>query len=97
MVIEIYILGRGAMAVDVLPEFQAFLRAKDRSGQADSILCALASRFLAFQNRNSFTKLDIARNQFLAWLRDTQHIEDWQLQQAEKAVLLYTGSFAAEG
>jgi len=43
------------------------------------------SRFLAFLNRNSYTKLDSATEQFIAWLRDSQHAQDWQLRQAGKA------------
>lgn len=83
------------MAVDVLADFQAFLRSKKMVPDKQIQFYALwASKFLSFQNRNSFTKVDITRDQFLAWLRETKNIEDWQLQQAEKAVLLYTDSFA---
>lgn len=86
------------MAFDVLPEFQAFLRTKKIVPDKQIQFYALwASKYLSFQNRNSFTKPDIAIDQFLAWLRDSQHIEDWKLRQAERAVLLYTGSFTAGG
>ena len=70
------------MAVDVLADFQAFLRSKKIVPDKQIQFYALwASRFLSFQNRNSFTKIDIATDQFIIWLRDTQqHMQDWQLQ-----------------
>ena len=83
------------MAVQVLPEFQAFLRTKKIVPDKQIPFYAQwVSRFLSFLNRNSFTKLDIATEQFIIWLRDSQHVQDWQLRQAENAVRLYAGSFA---
>ncbi len=73
----------GAMAVDLLPEFQEFLKQKKIVPDKQIPFYAQwVSRFLGFINRNSFTKLDIATDQFIIWLRDTQHAQDWQLRQA---------------
>ncbi len=84
------------MAADVLPEFQEFLKHKKIVPDKQIPFYAQwVSRFLAFLNRNSFTKLDIATEQFIIWLRDSQHAQDWQLRQAGNAVRLYAGSFAA--
>ena len=82
------------MAVDLLPEFQEFLKQKRIVPDKQIPFYAQwVSRFLAFLNRNSFTKLDIATEQFISWLRNSQHTQDWQLRQAENAVRLYAGSF----
>jgi integron integrase len=83
------------MAVDLLPEFQEFLKHKKIVPDKQIPFYAQwVSRFLAFLNRNSFTKLDIATDQFIIWLRDTQHVQDWQLRQAENAVRLYAEAFS---
>jgi hypothetical protein len=71
------------MAVDLLPEFQEFLKQKKIVPDKQIPFYAQwVSRFLSFLNRNSFTSLDIATDQFIIWLRDTQHVQDWQLRQA---------------
>jgi len=51
------------------------------------------SKSFSFLNRNTFTKTEIATDQFISLLRGNQHAQDWQLRQAENVVRLYVGAF----
>jgi integron integrase len=84
------------MADDLLPEFQDFLKArKIVPDNQIPFYARWVSKFLSFLNRNTFTKTDIATDQFIVFLRDNQHAQEWQLRQAENAVRLYVGAFTA--
>ena len=80
----------------VLPEFQEFMRARRIVPDNQIPFCARwASKFLAFLNKNAFTKTDIALIQFIDFLKKNNNLQDWQIKQAENAVRLYVDNFLA--
>ena len=80
----------------VLPEFQEFMRKRRIVPDNQIPFCARwASKFLAFLNKNAFTKTDIALIQFIDFLKKNNNLPEWQIKQAENAVRLYVDNFRA--
>jgi integron integrase len=81
---------------NVLPEFQEFMRTRRIVPDNQIPFCARwASKFLAFLNKNAFTKTDSALIQFIDFLKKNNNLQDWQIKQAENAVRLYADNFLA--
>ena len=82
------------MFTGTLPEFQKYLVShKFVSEKNVSYYAHWVSKFLAFSNDNKGLSQDLLVRKFLNQLRAQKDIADWQVQQAEQALQLYTEHF----
>jgi len=80
----------------VLPDFQEFLKSRRLVPDNQvSFYARWVSRFLSFLNQNSLSESDTALRTFISSLTEDQHLQDWQIKQAEHAVRLYVDTFHA--
>ncbi|HOE17604.1 MAG TPA: integron integrase [Syntrophorhabdaceae bacterium] len=78
----------------ILPEFQEFLRANKLALENHiPYLAFWVSRFLAFLNKSESKDIDSVAFDFIDSLRTDRSIADWQVRQAEDALLLYLDRF----
>lgn len=78
----------------ILPEFQEFLRANKLAPEKHiPYLASWVSRFLAFLNKSEGKDIDSVAFDFIDSLRTDRGIADWQVRQAEEALLLYLDRF----
>jgi hypothetical protein len=74
-----------------LPEFQKYLISHKFVAEKNvSYYAYWVSKFLAFSNNNKGLSQDLLVRKFLNHLRVQKDVADWQLQQAEQALRLYT-------
>ncbi len=78
----------------LLPEFQEFLRANKLAPENHiPYLVFWVNRFLAFANKCKGGDIDSVSFDFIDSLRADRNIADWQVSQAEDALLLYCDRF----
>lgn len=79
------------MISDILPDFQEFLLSHQLVTEKNIPFYALwVSKFVSFMNGNRDIPKDSVLLAFLEQLPKQKKIEDWQLQQAEEAVIFTT-------
>ncbi len=79
---------------DTLPDFQSFLRSGKLAPEKNIPFLALwASRFLFFIAGKSHADSGALIIEFLDSLKAQENIADWQIRQAEEALLLYLNHF----
>jgi len=84
------------MKNNLLPEFRNYLLSNNIVPQKKIQFYAYwASNFMAFSKRNKGMNMDITIQSYLNHLRSNDQIADWQLKQAEEAVLLYINHYSA--
>ena len=78
----------------VLPEFQDYLRSKSLvSEKYIPYYAHWARNFLAFSKNHSNLNRDLQIQKFLDYLREQKSISDWQVKQADNALILYVNQF----
>jgi len=78
----------------LLPDFQNFLSSRRLVPKKNLPFYAYwVSKFLDFSNYNQEMTLALRRKQFLNLLKNQKDIKDWQVRQAENALLLYFDNF----
>ena len=82
------------MRKTTLPTFQEFLRTKSLVKEKYIPFYAnWASKFLSFSRSNGSLSHDLQVRKFLDLLKGQENIIDWQVRQAEDAILLYVNQF----
>lgn len=78
----------------MLLDFQDFLSSRRLAPKKNiSYYAYWVSKFLDFSNHNQEMPLNTRRKQFLNLLKNQKDIKDWQVRQAENALLLYFDNF----
>jgi hypothetical protein len=78
----------------ILPEFQDYLRSKSLVNAKYIPYFALwASKFLAFSENDANLSHDLQVQKFFNYLKTQKNIADWQVRQADNAVILYVNQF----
>ena len=86
--------SEGTARKPILPEFQEFLRINKLAPENHIPYLALwVSRFIAFLNKSDGRDVDSVTFDFIDTLRADRNITDWQVRQAEEALLLYLDRF----
>ena len=82
------------MLINVLPEFQKFLLARELVPSKNvSYYAGWVSKFLDFIIRHDGLEMNLQIEKFLEKLKKQNNISDWQVQQAEEALQLYIHNF----
>lgn len=84
----------GTAREPLLPEFQEFLRTNKLAPENHiPYLASWVGRFLSFLNKSESHDIDSVAFDFIDLLRTDRNIADWQVRQAEEALLLYLDRF----